>query len=258
MSREAGQSAWLVSLRRAACALSLTLGAGAGAQLHGPVANPEHGPVDVAHAATPAAEDAAGAGERMARAEERLPIGSAAASRTERAASAAGGASGGASDGGWALRTIGALTITLGAIFATRWGLRKLAVSGGLAGQLGAGGRAPSGVLEVMARYPVGRGQTLVLLRMDRRVLLLSQTSQGFSTLAEVTDAEEVASLIVRTRDEEGESLSSRFAGVLRSMERDEAVVEGVRTIDLTRSSGAESASASVRRRLRLLRGEAA
>jgi flagellar biogenesis protein FliO len=50
---------------------------------------------------------------------------------------------------------------------------------GGLVGAMGAGGRAPSGVLEVLGRYPVARGSTLVLLKLDRRVLLLAQSRGG-------------------------------------------------------------------------------
>lgn len=250
-----------VVLLGAVCAL---WGWAGGAAWAGPVANA--GFEAVAVGPPVGAEENAVVGETDAdvaeaapvREAELLPLGAAGAAERSARREEAGSAAANVTGSDWILRTAGALTIVLGAIWATRWVLRKLAMSGGLAGQLGAGGRAPSGVLEVLARYPVGRGQTLVLLRMDRRVLLLSQTSQGFSTLAEVSEAEEVASLLVRTRDEEGDSLSSRFSSVLRSMERDEGVVEGVRTIDLTRGDQDGSAVGSVRRRLRLLKGEAA
>lgn len=51
------------------------------------------------------------------------------------------------------------LIILLGALY--KWLSSK---AGGLAGQVGAGGKSPAGILSVLGRYPLGRGQTLVLL----------------------------------------------------------------------------------------------
>jgi hypothetical protein len=95
---------------------------------------------------------------------------------------------------------------------------------GGLALSLGAGGRAPSGVLEVLGRYPVGGGVTLVLLKLDRRVLLLSQSSRalrgggsaGFTTLCEINEPDEVASILAKTRDDEELAQNKRFTSMLR------------------------------------------
>jgi len=140
-------------------------------------------------------------------------------------ANAGGGEAGGSWLSGAAVRTVGALAVVVVLMFLMWAGLRRLAGrSGGLGASLGPGGRAPSGVLSVLARYPVARGQTLVLLHMDRRVLLLCQTSQGFSPLCEVTDPEEVASLLVKTRDEQEESLTTRFNGLLRFFEREDGL----------------------------------
>jgi hypothetical protein len=98
---------------------------------------------------------------------------------------------------------------------------------GGLRASLGAGGRAPAGILEVVGRYPIARGSSLVLLKLDRRILLLSQSAQGrlgsgaaFSTLCEITDPEEVASILVKARDEDGDSMSERFRGILSRFDR--------------------------------------
>lgn len=124
-----------------------------------------------------------------------------------------------------AVRTGGALTLVLSLIF----GLRSLVHSvtrraGGLSTAIGPGGRAPSGVLSVLGRYPVGKGQTLVLLQLDRRVLLLSQTSSGFSTLCELADPADVASVVRKTADDEGASLSKRFSSMLRRFESDPSI----------------------------------
>lgn len=114
-----------------------------------------------------------------------------------------------------------ALAAVVGAILVIGLVVRRVARGqGGLMSQLGPGGRAPAGVLEVLGRYPVSRGASLVLLKLDRRILLVAQ-SQGrksgvsMSTLAELTDPEEVASLLVKTREEEGASMARRFQAII-------------------------------------------
>jgi hypothetical protein len=138
----------------------------------------------------------------------------------------------------------------------------------GLRAALGAGGKSPAGVLEVLGRYPVARGATLVLLKLDRRVLLLSQTAGGrlgwtggsggaaFSTLCEVIDPDEVASILVKTRDADGESMAERFRTLLtgfdRGMDAPSAGGVGIPVVDLTRrEAGPVSA---LRRRLDSIR----
>lgn len=139
------------------------------------------------------------------------------------------------SDGASWIRVLGALALVVGLIYALRGVVRRVAARGGLRAQFGAGGRAPSGVLEVLGRYPVSRGQSIVLLRVDQRVLLLGQSSSGFRTLADFHSGDEVASLLVKARDEDSESLSGRFRTMLARFERDPAMTEGVEHIDLTR-----------------------
>jgi|GEM_PF-1391409 len=115
--------------------------------------------------------------------------------------------------------------------------------SGGLMSSLGAGGRAPSGILEVLGRYPVGRGSTLILLKMDRRVLLLCQGRGGkfggttMTTLTEVTDAEDVASILLKVRDEEGDTLASKFQGLLSASDRAAAATLDEPIIEITDAS---------------------
>lgn len=148
------------------------------------------------------------------------PLGASDDSRADRAAAGAAGS-------GWGIRTVLALLAVLSLIFIGATVVRRLAVFGGdLACSLGPGGRAPSGVLSVLGRYPVGGGERLVLLKIDRRVLLLSQSvgrwrspGSGFRTLCEITDPEEVASILVKTRDEQGDSIASRFRSLLQGEE---------------------------------------
>jgi len=134
------------------------------------------------------------------------------------------------SSGMWWFQTLAALVFVVGLIFVVRAMVQKLAGrSGALAGALGAGGRAPSGVLEVLGRYPVARGQSFVLLRLDRKILLLAQTAAGYSTLTEVSDPDDVASLVIKTRDEEGATNAARFNDLLKRMERDPSIIAAER-----------------------------
>ncbi|MFI4882880.1 MAG: flagellar biosynthetic protein FliO [Phycisphaerales bacterium JB064] len=131
---------------------------------------------------------------------------------------------------GWA-RSLASVALVVGLILVLAAAARFLSRrSGSLAAMMGPGGRAPSGVLEVLARYPVGRGQVMVLLRIDRRVLLLSQTvggkSAGFTTLAQFDDPSEVAAILRQTRDEASESMSVRFRQALERFQGGESEVE--------------------------------
>ncbi|MCC6660876.1 MAG: hypothetical protein IT437_08320 [Phycisphaerales bacterium] len=125
-------------------------------------------------------------------------------------------------------RTIWSLTVVLALVVVAGIAVRTAAKrSGGIRASLGAGGRSPAGLMEILGRYPVGRGTTLVLLRLERRILLLSQSSTGrlglgatFSTLTEITDPEEVAAILTKSQDEGGESTSARFRSFLSAFDR--------------------------------------
>jgi hypothetical protein len=102
---------------------------------------------------------------------------------------------------------------------------RVMGTSSSLAASLGPAGRAPGGVLEVLGRYPVAKGQLLVLIKIDRRVLLVGHSAPGrgmagvgggFSTLCEITDPEEVAAVIRKVEDGDGKSASARFGAMLQ------------------------------------------
>ena len=159
--------------------------------------------------------------------QEATPLGMPSPSTTPTGNGAKGGGLSGSGKSGWVKQTGAALGVVLALILLGRYGLVALArKSGGLSAMLGAGGRAPSGVMEILARYPVSRGHTLVLLKVDRRVLVLCHTSSGFTTLTEFIEPEEVASILMRVRDEEGESMAARFSQMLHDLS-DAPVEEG-------------------------------
>lgn len=126
---------------------------------------------------------------------------------------------------GWA-QTILALSGVILLILGLGQLYKRLAKSqGGLVGQLGAGGSAPSGILEVIGRYPISKGMTLVVMKFDRRVLLVAHgaPSRGkfgrnatMQTLCELTDAEDVASVLLKARSASGESIAQSFERALQ------------------------------------------
>ncbi len=124
---------------------------------------------------------------------------------------------------------------------------KRLARSqGGLVGQIGAGGQAPSGILEVVGRYPISKGMTLVVLKFDRRILLLSHATGGrgksakvgsMELLCELSDPEEVASILLKARSAAGESIAQSFEQTLR--EADGYTDEHLHENDYSSSYGA-------------------
>ncbi|MEM9083360.1 MAG: flagellar biosynthetic protein FliO [Planctomycetota bacterium] len=126
----------------------------------------------------------------------------------------------------WA-RTAGSLALVLILISGFAFAMKKGSnlTGNNLRHQLGSSGRAPSGVVFALGRYPIARGHSIVLLKVDRRVLVLDQTANGFRTLSEFNDAEDVASILLKTRDEEGETLSKQFNDLLSEFESDPSLV---------------------------------
>ncbi len=121
------------------------------------------------------------------------------------------------------MRTVGALLLVVGLILALAWGVRKLARSqGGIGARLSAGGKSPSGLLEVLGRYPVGGKLSLVVLRFDRRVLLIAQShgaGGAMSTLCELNEPTDVASVLSRVS--ESDSVNAAFREAIAHAERD-------------------------------------
>ncbi len=123
-------------------------------------------------------------------------------------------------------QTIIALTGVLTLVFLAAGLFKRYSkLGGGLTSALGAGGRAPSGILQVLGRYPAGKGITLVLLRVDRRVLLVTQSKitglgrmsggLSMSVLSEITDPSDVASIVAKASAADGSSPSAHFNAAL-------------------------------------------
>lgn len=143
------------------------------------------------------------------------------------------------------IQVLSALAAVIGLAVFLRLATSKL--SRGLAG----GGR-PSGVLEVLARYPIARGQQLLLLKLGRRIVLTHATGGAMRTLTEVTDNDEVAALLARIEAGSSGRDSLRFRSMLNQFKHEHDLAQqkseprsaaelsrdGGEIVDLTRAPG--------------------
>lgn len=141
----------------------------------------------------------------------------------------------------WSMRTLGATGAVLGLILLAASVLKRTTRS------LSSEGKAVSGLVEVLARYPFGRHQTLVLVKIDRRILILCQNQQKTTLISEITDPEEVVSILRKCRDDQGESFDRRLEDLIKQSEGgsgddlnsawDGSGSDGHDVVDLTRRS---------------------
>lgn len=84
--------------------------------------------------------------------------------------------------------------------------------------------RRPSGVVQVLGRFPLAKGQSILLIAVGTRVICAHQAAGRVETLCEFSDPQEIA--LLRTRIEAGTPGREQFERELvRSLERDESVV---------------------------------
>ncbi len=111
-----------------------------------------------------------------------------------------------------------ALGGTIAAIFLMRFVVKRF--GGGIGGAFGKAKR-PSGVVEVLARYPFARGHHIVLIKVGRRVLVTHQSAQGIQTLSEFSSPGEVADLIARCEAGARGTDQFSFDSLLRANDRE-------------------------------------
>ena len=116
-------------------------------------------------------------------------------------------------------RVVGCLLLLLGgSVLFAKYGPKSLR------GAALTGGTRPSGVVQVLSRFPVGRGRQLLLLECGPRILLLEETksrsgSGGLQTLTEFTSPEDVAALRARIEAASRPSEESFRRDLERSLE---------------------------------------
>ena len=81
------------------------------------------------------------------------------------------------------------LLISLFIVLMVLWVLAQIVRRKGLPGSRGAGSRAARRQVDVLNRQSLGKGQTLITVRLDDRVVLLGVTAQSITTLSELDPA---------------------------------------------------------------------
>lgn len=123
---------------------------------------------------------------------------------------------GGGGDG-WILSTLAALGVVIGLIFVIR------AVYARLGGTVATGS---SPVVEVLSRTSVAPKNHVLLLRVGERVLVVSDSTGGMRTLAQIDDAEEVAALLGAVAAAQPASITGSFNQMLTRMHEPYDAVE--------------------------------
>jgi len=103
-------------------------------------------------------------------------------------------------------RVLGALGIVIGLIFVLRWGGRFLFP--------GAAGRGASRAIEVLSRSPLSPKQQVLLIRVGRRLVVVGDTGSQMNALCEITDPDEIASLVGQLRDEKSSATPRAFGAL--------------------------------------------
>jgi flagellar biogenesis protein FliO len=84
---------------------------------------------------------------------------------------------------------LGRLLISLFIVLMVLWVLAQIVRRKGMPGSRGQGGRRARSQVDVLARQSLGKGQTLVTVRLDDRIVLLGVTAQNITTLSELDPA---------------------------------------------------------------------
>lgn len=125
------------------------------------------------------------------------------------------------------MRVVGALAAVIGLLLVVRTVVRR-------AGMMVGGTERPSGVMEILARYPVGRGQQLILLKLARRIVLLHQSGTSMAALSEMTDRDEVAATLSRLEAGSSARGAAKFRTMFNEFLSERA--HGVKGIDEAKS----------------------
>jgi flagellar biogenesis protein FliO len=121
-------------------------------------------------------------------------------------------------------RVLGALAVVLGLIFALRWLLRRSMNPASLPGV--------TNTVQVLTRSPLSPRQQLLLVRVGRRLLVVSDCNGQLNSLSEISDPDEVAALVGQLRDEKLTSASRSFGNLLGIWRRGGEDVRDDDTVD--------------------------
>jgi flagellar biogenesis protein FliO len=119
-------------------------------------------------------------------------------------------------------RTGSSVAVVLGLFVLLAWCARR--------GPWNARRRLPEGVLEILGQVPGPGKQTLQLMRMGNKLLLVAVTAQGLEKLTEIDDPHEVAPLLAACRHDRPGAASAAFRQVLDQLDAQPPAAARVRT----------------------------
>jgi len=110
-------------------------------------------------------------------------------------------------------QVIAALAVVVGMVFIARAAMRKWA-PGSVVGN-------GKGVMEVLARYPLTRTQSLVLMRIGSQVVVLNQGKDTSQSVLVIHDQMEVANILGQIQGTKPNSISNGFTSLLNTARLD-------------------------------------
>jgi len=119
---------------------------------------------------------------------------------------------------GWWLNTAWALALVVVIIVALRFVLQRLGH--------GSATRQNAAVMEIVGRVSTGPRSAVLALRVGHRIVIVGQTANGLSPLADVSDPNEVAEVLAAAATHRSGSVSRGFATIFNHANRsyDEAI----------------------------------
>lgn len=117
-----------------------------------------------------------------------------------------------ASSGSEIPRVCFALAIVLGLIFFLRWGSRRIFAA--------PGANRPSRAVQVLSRSVLTPKQHLLVLRVGQRVLVVADGGSQMSSLCQITEPDEVASLLGQLQNERDTSPVNAFGTLFGRIKR--------------------------------------
>lgn len=77
------------------------------------------------------------------------------------------------------------------------------------------------GIVEVLARHPLNRNQSIVLVRIGSQIVALNQTKEGSQSILVISDQMEVANILGQVQGLKTTSIQKQFNGYLQTAEKE-------------------------------------
>ena len=122
-------------------------------------------------------------------------------------------------------RVLGALAVVIGLILVLRWCGKWIFPVSGRRG----GGK----VVEVVSRSPLSPKQQIIVIRVGRRLVVVGDSGSQMNSLCEITDPDEIASLVGQVREQRTPATAGVFGSIFGKSRRDFDAVAPASTSDV-------------------------